>query len=743
MKRTLLSTLVLIAACGPQGPTPPNPPPPPVEPEPQATAFENPGGMWTPMQLAQHTDTLKALGLEIDPASLTDPTSSVMAAVIWLGGCSASFVSPEGLIITNHHCATGALQFNSKPEENLLENGFLAKTRAEERSNGPSSRAYVTQKFSDVTGRMRAGIEAETDDQKRHDIIEARQKEIVAECEKGRDDVRCSVVSYFGGEQYTLIEQLEIRDVRLVYAPAEGIGNFGGEIDNWRWPRHGGDYAFYRAYVGKDGKPADFSADNVPYQPKHHLKIANKPLSKGDLVFVAGYPGSTTRLRTSVEVADAIAWYYPRVLKLCDDYIALLEGLGKDSEELKIKASNTVFGLSNWRTNTRGMLDGLVKGGLEQQKADEERQLLAWAADNPEHQGVRQALDNLAAHRKKYQSRRDQDAAHGELTWMSALLGAADTIVHMAEERPKPDAERHPALQERNHRMIKQRQAQLQRNYDRRIDEAKLALAFRRAAALPEAQQPEALRLLVPKGELSDARIAEAVKALYDGTQLADDKQRIALFDKATTAELHKSKDTMIQFALKLRPLLQAAEDRADAFEGAVVIDRPVFAAALRAFKGGVLAPDANSTLRVSYGTVRGYAPTPGAPVYEPFTTLSQMVQKHTGQPPFDAPDALLEAAKRGPYGPYVHAPLGEVPVDFLADLDITGGNSGSATLDARGELVGLAFDGNYEAMASDWIFIPAITRSIHVDIRYALWIMDRVDGADHLLGEMGVTPSL
>jgi hypothetical protein len=733
----------LALACGP--PAPPNDSPQPKPPPPPTSTtkmvFENPGGMWTPQQLADHAEVLKKLGLELDAAALTDPMKHPLGAVVWLGGCSASFVSPDGLIITNHHCATGALQFNSNKESNLLENGFLAKTREEEKSNGPSARVYVTQAFRDVTKTIRAGLAEEKDDLARYEIVEQREKDLVGECEKGREDLRCSVVSYFGGEQYMLIEQLEIRDVRLVHAPARGIGNFGGEIDNWRWPRHTGDYSFFRAYVGPDGKPADFARENVPYRPADHLKLASTPLGKGDMVFVAGYPARTTRLRTSAEVKEAVDWYYPRRLKLTNDYIALLEDLAKQDEELAIKGQRLLRGLSNVRTNTQGMIDGLNKGGLAQQKKQEEQALRAWIAKHPKHARGAAAMDNLAKHYAKYRAKREADAAMWEIMFMSKILSAADTIVHMAEERPKPDAERDPRFQERNHKRLAQAQRHAQRTYDRRLDKALLTLALYRAGQLPKKDQPKIVGLILGEKKPTKKNIEAALAPMYDKTQLESVDRRVELLEKASTAALKKSKDPFIALALKLRPLVQASDDRADAYAGATMMDRPAFAAALRASRGGILAPDANSTLRITYGTVRGYRPKPDAEPYEPFTKLSGMVKKQTGKDPFDAPEDLIAKAKSGPYEPYVHEPIGEVPVDFLADLDITGGNSGSPTLNARGELVGLAFDGNYEAMASDWVFIPEITRSIHVDIRYVLWIMDYVEDADHLLKEMGLEP--
>ncbi len=706
-------------------------------------AFENPGGMWTPGQVADQAATLRKLGVAMDPEAFRDPTAHPLGAVVFLGGCSASFVSSDGLIITNHHCAAGALLYNSQGGDNFLRDGFLAAARKDEKWNGPAARVYVTQAFTDVTTKVRDGIEKVADDLQRHELIQQHNKRLVADCEEGRPELRCSVVSYYGGEQYVLIEQLEIRDLRLVYAPAESIGSFGGETDNWRWPRHAGDFAFFRAYVGPDLQPADYDEKNVPYRPKHHLEIASEPLKASDLVFVVGYPARTTRLRTAQEVGEAVDWSYPRRLRLCRDYITLLDQLGAKDEQLGIKGRRLRKGLSNAAINTKGMLDGLVQGGLKDQKVALETKLKQWAASQEQHRGAGAAIANLAKHYAKYRGQRDQDAATQEAVWMSSLLRAADVIVHMAEQRPQPDADRHPNFQKRNHQRMEQRERHVHRSYARELDQAKLVLALQRAARLPKGKRPALLRLVLGDKRPTAAAISKAVALLYDTTKLGNVDERIALLRMASTDQLTKSTDPFIQLALKLRPALQQIEDRADAYQGAMVIDRPKTIAALRAHQGGVLAPDANATLRITYGTVRGYRPTPEAALHAPFTKLSGMVKKHTGRPPFNAPAALIQAAKQGPFDPYRDSAVGEVPVDFLTDLDITGGNSGSPTLNAAGKLVGLAFDGNYESIASDWLFMPSVTRSIHVDIRYVLWVMDRVDGADHLLREMGLEPKL
>src|SRR5512136_3076570 len=294
-------------------------------------------GMWMPQQIPDLAQKLKAMGFEGDPAAFADLTGQPMGAIVSLGGCTASLVSPEGLIATNHHCVQGALQYNSTPQKNLLVNGFLAKAREEEISSGPGSRVFVTVSVKDVTDVITGKVDPKLDDRKRFDLIDRRVKERVAACETG--GYRCAVNAFFGGLKYFEIAQLEIQDVRLVYAPAAGIGNFGGETDNWRWPRHTGDWSFCRAYVGKDGKPADFSKENVPYKPTRWLKVQPAGIREGDLVFVVGYPGRTQRHQTYAEVKETTEWAFPRVVKTYQEQIAILEALGKTDPELKIKVA--------------------------------------------------------------------------------------------------------------------------------------------------------------------------------------------------------------------------------------------------------------------------------------------------------------------------------------------------------------------------------------------------------------------
>jgi hypothetical protein len=702
--------------------------------------------MWMPRQLTEHRATLEALGLEIPVSQLADPSQAPLAAAVWLGGCSASFVSPDGLIVTNHHCVTGILQYNSSADKNLVLSGYAAKSRAQELWAGPTQKAYVARRIEDVTEQMVRGIADIADPKQRYLEMEAREKKLVAACEKDRPEVRCRVAKFFGGEEFELVEQLQLHDLRLVFAPPASVGNYGGEIDNWMWPRHTGDFAFVRAYVGSDGKPAEHSEKNVPYSPKDYLKVAQKGVSAGDLVFVMGYPGGTSRNATAAAAERAVSWLYPRSIAAFKEYLAVIEKLGQSDPERALKATPMRRGLANYLKKYEGMMAGLDQGGLLEERTAIETRLSAWIGENPERQKI---YGDLLARLKQVQERRDRfrdrDAALTELVRNGALLSAADQIVHMAQERPKPDVQREPEFQQRNWDRIEAAMRALDKRYDRVLDRGLLATAIRRALKMPADQRPEVMGALIGAKAAksgSEGAIEGALERMYAQTKLESADNRIALLRKATIKQLKHSKDPFIHAALALRRELEQVEASDKVYAGEMVLLAPLYSRATREMCDKPHAPDANSTLRVTFGTVKGYAPKFDAATYEPFTWISQMAAKHTGKDPFDAPTPLLDAIAKRRFGPYTAAPGKEVPVDFLADTDITNGNSGSPTLNARGELVGLAFDGNYEAMASDWLFMPAVTRTIHTDIRYVLWVLDVLDG-DRVLEELGVKPTL
>ncbi len=701
-------------------------------------------GMWMPQQVPALADRLKALGLAGDPGVYADLTGFPMGAIVSLGGCSASFVSEECLIVTNNHCVQGALQFNSKPGRNLMVDGFLARTRGEELWSGPGTRVYVTVSVRDVTAEITGKIGRKVTDRQRYDVVERRVKARTSACEKG--GLRCTVTSFFDGLKWYEIGQREIEDVRLVYAPAAGIGNFGGETDNWQWPRHTGDFSFYRAYVGKDGKGVPFSGDNVPYRPRTFLKVSPKGASPGELVFVAGYPGRTWRLRPYAEVRETVEWTLPRAIRRTADRIALLEGVGKGDERAALRVSTTLRGLNNGLTKDKGVLDGMVRGGLLARKERDERDLVDWIERDPgrkaRYGAVLPALAALVAEKAKT---RERDALLAELSGgRNSALGAAVTIVRFSVERKKADADRDPEFQERNWTRIRDAQERMQQSLEPKADRALLKYTLTDVAKLPPGQRIEALdKEIGLAAGLPEAEAGRAIDAFLDrllgGTKIYDKAFRLSLLEK-TTADRAARKDSFLSLAAVLYPIQEADRERAKERSGAQERLGPLYAEALLEKSGGLVAPDANSTLRVTYGTVKGVEERDGL-WYLPQTTLEGIVEKATGTGEFDAPKAELDAIRAlraGKTTPYLDPRLKDVPVDFLSTVDTTGGNSGSATLNAKGELIGLLFDGTFDTVASDYLFDEDKTRSIHVDTRNLLWVLTEVEGAASLLGELG-----
>ena len=583
-------------------------------------------------------------------------------------------------------------------------------------------------------------------DRKRYDVVDVWTKERTAACEK--DGSRCRVASLFGGLRWFEIKQLEIRDLRLVYAPAKGIGNFGGETDNWRWPRHTGDFSFYRAYVGPDGKPAPYAEKNVPYRPKRWLKVSPKGAGPGELVFVVGYPGFTERHRTASEIAELTSWELPRSIRSATEQLAILDGLTRAGPEVSIKVVNRIRGLNNGLTKNRGVLDGLVKGGVLEQKLARQRELSVWIAGNPERKmRFSDALPELEALQTEAAKTRERDALFAELRGgrnAETILGVADTIVETASNRPKKDVDREPEFQERNWTRNRESMERMQRTLDRAVDRALMRYRLLEAARLGPSERIEPLdRAAGLAAGMSPTDAANAIDVfldrLYAGTKLFDKDYRLSLLNKSSK-ELAASGDSFIDLATALLPMKEQLRETSKTRQGARYRVVPRYMTALLEKSAGLVAPDANGTLRVTYGRVLGVDSKDGL-AFKPQTTLAGIVEKQTGQGEFDAPRRELEAIQAvhaGRETPYLDPLLRDVPVDFLSTVDTTGGNSGSATLNARGELCGLLFDGTYDTVASDILYDPVRTRSIHVDSRYLLWVLTEVDGATRILEELG-----
>lgn len=695
-------------------------------------------GMWQPAQLPKIADTLKQHGLKLDPAKLTDLTAYPMGAIVSLGGCTASFVSSDALIVTNHHCGYGALQYNSTPQKNLIVDGFLAKTPAEELQGSPDMRVFVTEEIRDVTKEVNAKLDDGMSGAERYRAIELAIKELVKGCES--DGYRCDVYTFHGGYSYQLIKQLEIKDVRLVYAPPESIGKFGGDIDNWMWPRHTGDFSYLRAYVSKDGKSATYAKDNVPYHPKHVLKVNPLGVENGDYVMVVGYPGRTNRYRLADEVQNSIDWVYPTQIKVYQDTLEIINTAGKADPKVAVKYASMVASLNNYLKNFGGQLEGLRRADAVNVKRTQEAQLETWL----KRQGGAENTA-LAADIGKLRQQIAADQADRErnldisLINRASMFSTAVRLVRLAKQRPKADLERDTGYQQRDWVRIEGGLKQMERRFDPKVDQQLMVYGLQRYVTLPKAQRLPALDAWLGDAKTA-AQLTQKVTALYAGSQLANTDERLKWF-KADSGAIEASNDSMLKLASAVQPQLKKLEDDMDARAGEMSKLRPRYMQAMIAWKDSQhlpVYPDANSSLRVTFGNVQGVAPRDGVS-YAPFTTVQGILEKDTGVEPFNSPKAELAAIKAKAFDGYASPKLGTLPVDFLADLDITGGNSGSPAMDANGQLVGLAFDGNWESVSGDWLFNPQLNRSIQVDVRYMLWVMHHLDHADNLLKEMGV----
>jgi len=680
-------------------------------------------GMWLPEQLPAYADELENLGLELSVDDLADPTNGPLGAVVWIGSCTGAFVSDSGLLVTNAHCVRSYLQYASGGETNLVRDGYAAQSKDEELWAGPSARIFVVEGIDDVTEYMQAELAKSRKDADRYDILERARKEVISECEAvaGR---RCQVAEFYGGLEYKLITRREIKDVRVVYAPSEDVAMFGGDKDNWMWPRHTGDFAFLRAYVGPDGGSVANAQDNIPFAPDQHLKVQPEGVKANDFVLIAGYPGATFRYRSAAEIAHAQQVRYPEGIALFTSLMDSMSVHTNASEEAAKKLGNYIFSLANQRKHYEGMLENFQASQLVARKAGEYEELKAWIqADRRRKRRYERPLAEFEQEIDNRLSSYQRDRLVGLTAYFPQMLRVTRTAYRLGLEREKDDLERRRGYQARDEERIVDNMRQIQRSLHLEADKDLARIVLGRILELPEGQQVGPIASWIE----AQGGLEKALMALYTDPQFATEESRLKLLEM-DRAGMESSKDPWLQLAVAVEGWVESQRAEDDRYRGAMIRLRPAYMQALMEMKGGDMYPDANGTLRVSVGKVRGYSPSE-AVTLKPQTTLSGMLAKE-GPHPFVVPEALK--AK-------IDEDSGTVPLNFLTTLDNTGGNSGSPTLNAKGELVGLVFDRNYEAMAADWLYDPGLTRSIHVDIRFVLWMLGEVSGSDWLLSELGV----
>lgn len=689
-------------------------------------------GMWEPYQMESLKKELRASGYRGNVSNVSDLFKHPMNAIVSLGGCSAAFVSDTGLIATNYHCIERSyLQFNSNAESDLFETGFVARTKEDEKKSAPGSRVYVTLDSSNITDKVLFGLSDTTQALDRAKIIEDNKKEIIKNCETS-DEIECRVRSFFSGEIYKLEKVLKIKDVRLVYAPPAYIGEYGGEIDNWMYPRHTGDFALLRAYTAKDGSSKEFNKDNVPYKSDSFLKISAKGVEDGDFVMVVGYPGRTNRLLTLNEIKWDLETGFYETVKFLKRGIDLIEQNTNSSNGSKLKYRGLKSGYENYYKKISGQIDGAENFKLLESEEINWINFIGFV-ESSANETDKAYLNELLALIDQEQKKNIARSYFGN----SALISQAQRIYRNAVERESIDSERKSGYQERDQERIANRIKALDYSYDHEVDRVifldRLMTYKNFDKSYRRATYSKLLRL-----DENEEVVTQRVNEIYK-TKYKNSKNFLNMMN-LTLEELNSSQDPLIIFIRDIFEESLEYEKESERVGAQRQLLKSKFNNLLRKYyesSGRQMYADANGTLRVTYGNVAGVSLQDGIR-YEPFTRLEGIAQKHSGKKPFKASDQLLSLIENKDYGKYEYKPINSVPVNFISTLDITNGNSGSATINAKFELVGLAFDGMLETIIADYKHIPE-ARTISVDSRYLLWTLEKLERADNILEELTI----
>ena len=693
-------------------------------------------GMY-PLSEIDKVDLQKA-GLKIDSKEVYNPSGVCLVdALVQLSGCTGSFISENGLIITNHHCAYGAITRASTTEKNYLENGFYAKTQNDEiSSQGYTCR--ITESYEDVSNIILDEIKNVTDPIERTKVIAKKIKELSDAASDEKESIVAAVSEMFAGKTYVLFKYRVIRDVRLVFAPPQSIGNFGGETDNWVWPRHTGDFSIMRAYVAPDGKAATYSKENVPFTPKKFLKINPNGVEEGDFVFQLGYPGRTFRHRPSQYMKYQQDYLLPYISNLYQYAIETMHEISAGNKELTLAFANRIKGLANTMKNYQGKIKGLKKINLFVEKQEEEKQLQQFINSNTQLKAkygsllgnIRSVFDNINQNAQA-------DLWLRQINAFSPTLSFASFLLNYTEELQKSDAERSAAYQEKNLAQTLSRLESAKQNYNAELDEAMFMKMLMDANKFKESSRILAVdEILEANGVNTEETYQEFVTNNIVNSKIRD-KEYFESLLKKTPAEISAMQDPLFIFAKKIKMQSLANDKENQKNEGKLNILYGDLVDVKMKWKNTNFIPDANGTLRLTYGYIKGYNPA-DAVYYEPLTSIDGVIEKAAlGNEDFVIPDKLRAVYNKKDFGTHVSKKTGKLPVALLYNMDTTGGNSGSPVLDAYGNLIGVNFDRAFEATINDFAWNESYSRSIGVDIRYVLWVMEKIGGADNLLKEL------
>jgi hypothetical protein len=691
-------------------------------------------GMWFLMFIERlnHRDMQK-MGLQLTAEEIYSINNHSLkdAIVQFNGGCTAEMISKNGLVLTNHHCGYDAIAELSTADNNYLKNGFWAKDhKSELKPKSLFVRFFV--RMDDVSKRILSKVNDKMTEDERTKAIQQEMALIEKENNEG-GKYTVSVRPFFQGNEYYYFVYQDYNDVRLVGTPPESIGKFGGDTDNWEWPRHTGDFSMFRVYGDAAGNPAEYSTSNVPLQPKHHLPVSLKGVKENDFAMILGYPGRTNRWMPAGGIEQNVKYAYPAWVEGAKTGMDVMKKYMDKDASINLAYASKYASTANYWKNRQGMIDALSKAGTAKTKTGLETKFNEWA-NKPENKAkygnVVSTINNyynttnLKSRHDNYLQQLLRTSAYG---MMPAVLG--NTLMQYSKENDAKRAEMRPKIQD----MIDNYYAEFHAPLEQDVLAAQLDLYTSKGAEY--GLTPMITELKAKNGGDFTAFVKDAAsKSMFAS------KQSVEAFLNNPVAETLSS-DPLFAVSSDLLTKIRARNDEQIKLDNDFGKAFRVMVEGLRESKLNTIQyPDANSTLRLTYGKVRALpSDKRNDAKINNYTTMQGMVKKYKkNDPEFDLPQRLLDLNAKKDFGRYADK-KGYMPVNFLTDNDITGGNSGSPVLNGKGELIGLAFDGNIEAMAGDVIFDPELQRTINVDIRYVLWVIDTFSGAKHIVDEMTI----
>ncbi|HKL07521.1 MAG TPA: S46 family peptidase [Bacteroidales bacterium] len=688
-------------------------------------------GMWIPLLIEKYNiEDMQKKGFKLSAEDIYSINQDCLkdAIVIFGRGCTGELVSNQGLILTNHHCGYGAIQQHSSVEHDYLTDGFWAMSQEEELPN-PGLTATFLKRIEDVTEEALEGVTGDMTEEERKEKIRENSKKIQARAEED-NHYNASVRSFYYGNQYFLFVYEVYKDVRLVGAPPSAIGKFGGDTDNWMWPRHTGDFSVFRIYADTNNQPAEYSSDNVPYKPKKHLPISIKGINEGDFTMVLGYPGSTYQYVTSDEIKWIKNVSNPNKIELRDIRLDIMNKYMNNNDTIRIKYASKNAGVSNSWKRWKGEIIGLERLNAVEKKMDLEYRFRKWAeSGHDEYIGLLEDFSNVYSELEKYEVAYDY---YREAILALEIVRFASRFDHLIELIEK-EADKEDITKELEY--LQQQMDGFYKDYVQKIDQE---IFYQ---LLPLYYSNVSIEFHPDLSELNFSGDYEKfAKNLYQNSIFDDQKELSDFLSVDKIDELISLKnDAVYEFYQHFNHVYQSEiKPKRDSLNNITqTLYRSYMKGLMEMQDDKILFPDANFTMRVSYGDIKGSYPRDGIK-YQYYTTLDGVMEKDNPEIyDYDVPERLKEIYRKKDFGKYEVD--GSVPVCFLATNHTTGGNSGSPVLDAEGNLIGLNFDRVWEGIMSDMIFDPKQSRNISVDIRYVLFLIDKYAGATHLIDEMTI----